>query len=121
MKSITIIGNLGANAVVRTTSEGKQLMSFNVAVNKADGTAIWFNCVGNLREKVLPYLVKGQTVCVIGDLNADLYKNQIDLSVNIDRIELCGSAPANTNSSQPQSQPMTAPTPGQEQPRVEVY
>lgn len=119
MKTVTIIGNLGANAVVRTTSEGKQLMTFNVAVNKADGSALWFNCVGNLREKVLPYLVKGQTVCVIGDLSADLYKNQIDLSINIDRIELCGSAPA--NSSQAQSQQMNAPTPGNEQPKVEVY
>lgn len=93
MKTITIIGNLGANAVRRMTSEGKELMSFNVAVNKANGDPVWFNCVGNCREKVLPYLVKGQTVCVIGDLNAGLYNNQVDLTINIDRIELCGKAP----------------------------
>lgn len=93
MKQITIIGNLGANAVRRTTSEGRELMSFNVAVNQPNGDPIWFNCIGSLREKVLQYLVKGQCVCVTGDLSARLYNNQIDLGISIDRVELCGSAP----------------------------
>lgn len=93
MKSITIIGNLGANAVRRMTSEGKELMSFNVAVNQQNGNPVWFNCVGNLREKLLPFLVKGQTVCIIGDLKASVYNGQIDLSVSIDKCELCGKAP----------------------------
>lgn len=93
MKSITIIGNLGSNAVMRSTSDGAQLMSFNVAVNVTNGEPVWFNCVGRLREKLFPYLVKGQNVCVIGDLSASVYNNKPDLSVNIDRVELCGPAP----------------------------
>lgn len=93
MKSITIIGNIGANAVRRTTAEGRELMSFNVAVNQNEEKPIWFNCIGNLREKVLPYLVKGQAVCVTGDLVARLYNGQLDLGVSIDRLELCGSKP----------------------------
>lgn len=93
MKQITIIGNLGANAVRRTTSEGRELMSFNVAVNQPNGDPVWFNCIGTLREKVLSYLVKGQCVCVTGDLSARTYNGQIDLGVSIDRVELCGSAP----------------------------
>ena len=93
MKQITIIGNLGANAVLRTATDGKQLMSFNVAVNAGKDVTIWFNCVGNYREKLLPYLVKGQCVCVTGDLSAGIYNNHVDLSVSIDRIELCGKAP----------------------------
>lgn len=100
MKQITIIGNIGANAVRRMTSDGRELMSFNVAVNQSEGTALWFNCIGVLREKVLPYLVKGQCVCVIGDLQARVYNNGLDLGLNIDRIELCGSAPADTSHSQ---------------------
>lgn len=97
MKSITIIGNLGANAVRRTTSEGKELMSFNVAVNAGNNTAVWFNCIGNLREKMLPFLVKGQAVCVIGDLSARTYNNQIDLSINIDKCELVGAKPSDNS------------------------
>lgn len=93
MKCITIIGNLGANAVRRMTSDGRELMSFNVAVNQGEDSTIWFNCVGNLREKVFPYLVKGQCVCVIGDLRPGIYNNDLDLSVNIDKIELCGAKP----------------------------
>lgn len=93
MKQITIIGNLGANAVQRTTTDGKQLMSFNVAVNAANDQPLWFNCVGNYREKVFHYLLKGQCVCVTGDLRPGIYNNQIDLTVSIDRIELCGAKP----------------------------
>lgn len=94
MKQVTIIGNLGAQAVRRVASDGKELMTFNVAVNAGkDSQPVWFNCVGNLREKILPFLVKGQCVCVVGDLNARTYNGNIDLSVNIDRIELCGAAP----------------------------
>ena len=33
MKCIAIVGNLGANAVRRTTSDGRELMTFSVAVN----------------------------------------------------------------------------------------
>lgn len=93
MKQLTIIGNLGANAVRRTTSEGKELMTFNVAVSQGSADALWFNCIGNYREKVFQYLVKGQCVCVMGDLQARTYNGQLDLGVNIDRLELCGTRP----------------------------
>lgn len=93
MKCITISGNLGANAVMRTTAEGRQLMTFNVAVNQANKEPLWFNCVATMREKLFPYLLKGQCVLVIGDLSADIYKGQIDLQINVDKCELCGKAP----------------------------
>lgn len=94
MKTITIIGNLGANAVLRTTSDGRELMSFNVAVSDGkDRPAVWFNCVGRNREKLLPFLLKGQCVCVTGDIAAKIYNNAIDFTVNIDRVELCGAKP----------------------------
>lgn len=93
MKSIVICGNLGANAVQRVTSDGKQLMSFNVAVNEQE-SCIWFNCIGNLRERLFPYLVKGQAVCVMGDLRPKVYNGQLDLQINVERCELVGSAPS---------------------------
>lgn len=106
MKQITIIGNLGANAVIRTTSDGRQLMSFNVAVNQgSDKQPLWFNCIGSCRDKLIPFLVKGQCVCVMGDLSAQVYKNDIDLSVSIDKCELCGKAPEQVNND---SAPVTA-------------
>ena len=101
MKQITIIGNLGSNAVMRTASDGRQLMSFNVAVNVQNGDPVWFNCIGNMREKLFPFLVKGQCVCVTGDLAARVYNGAIDLSVSIDKTELCGRAPGEAQIEEP--------------------
>lgn len=91
MKQVTIIGNLGSNAVLRTTSEGKNLMTFSIAVSQKDADPLWFNCVANYREKLFPYLAKGTNVCAIGDLQVSLYNQKIDISVNVDKIELCGT------------------------------
>lgn len=104
MKCITIVGNLGSNAVMRTTSDGRQIMTFSIAVNQSnEQPPLWFNVVANMREKLFAYLLKGQCVLVIGDLTPALYKGQIDLSVNADRIELCGKAP------EPSTQQATEP------------
>lgn len=119
MKQITIIGNLGSNAVSRTTADGRNLMTFNVAVNQANAEPIWFNCIGTLRERLFPFLVKGQCVCVIGDLQAGIYQNRIDLTVNLDRVELCGKAPEQTTqepAAQSASQPAAAPQQSASQP-----
>lgn len=93
MKCITIIGNLGANAVMRAASDGRQLMTFNVAVNQPNADPLWFNCIGSMREKLFPFLVKGQTVAVVGDLSVGVYNGRIDLQLNVDKCELCGKAP----------------------------
>lgn len=97
MKCITISGNLGSNAVMRTTADGRQLMTFNVAVNQPNKDPMWFNCVATMREKLFPYLLKGQCVIVIGDLTADVYQGKVDLTVNVDKCELCGKAPEQTS------------------------
>lgn len=93
MKEVCIIGNLGANAVRRTASDGRELMSFNVAVNVKNQQPLWFNCIGMLREKLLPFLVKGQGVCVMGDLSAGVYNGTPDLQISIDKCVLIGAAP----------------------------
>lgn len=93
MKEISIIGNLGANAVRRTASDGRELMTFNVAVNVKNQQPIWFNCIGTFREKLFPFLIRGQAVCVVGDLSASVYQNSPDLQISIDKIELVGAAP----------------------------
>lgn len=103
MKEITIIGNLGANVVTRVASDGKELMTFNVAVNAGKDVTIWFNCIGNKREKLLPYLVKGQSVCVVGDISVGVYNNRPDITVNVDKIELCGKAPEQSSQSSQES------------------
>lgn len=94
MKQVTIIGNIGANAVRRTTSDGRELMTFSVAVNDRD-TTTWFNCVGSMRPKQFDYLLKGAAVAVTGDLTVKVYNGSPDIQVNVDHIELCGTKKEN--------------------------
>lgn len=102
MKCITIIGNLGANAVARTTSDGRQLMTFSLAVSQGNNEPVWFNCVANMREKLFQFLLKGTCVSVVGDLTAGLYNGRLDLSVNVDRCELCGGKQEQRNEEEQQ-------------------
>ena len=118
MKQITIIGNIGSQAIRRTTSDGRELMSFSVAVSRTDSDATWFNCVGLLRNNLIDYLVKGQGICVVGDLSASVYQNRPDLTVNIDRIELIGRRPEE-NTAPVESAP--EPTPAANEPSQENY
>lgn len=111
MKVVTIVGNLGANAVRRMTRDGRELMTFSVAVNDGRDNVTWFNCVSSIR-KSFDYLVKGQTVAVSGDLSVNMYNGHPDIQVNVDRIELCGkredssSQQANDNAPEiPQADP----------------
>lgn len=123
MKQITIIGNLGSNAIRRTASDGKELMTFSVAVSRKDTDPIWFGIVCNLRENLLPYLIKGQQVCIVGDLQPAIYAGKLDLTINADRIELCGAKSDEQKQPTP-AQSAPAPAPAQvapEQPKVEVY
>lgn len=98
MKTITICGNLGANAIRRASSDGREFMTFSVAVNDAKDKTLWFNCISSMR-KSFDYLIKGQCVCVVGDLQVDQYQGKIDLSVNVDRLELCGKSVAPSEAS----------------------
>lgn len=118
MKQITIIGNIGSQAIRRTTTDGREIMSFSVAVSRKDSDATWFNCVGLLRNNLIDYLVKGQGVCVVGDLSAAVYQNRPDLTVNIDRIELIGRRPEDA-ATPVESAP--APTPAANEPSQESY
>ena len=78
-------------------------MTFSVAVSERKDETIWFNVVTSLREKLFPYLLKGQCVSVIGDLSVGMYNNKPDLTVNADRIELCGKAPESSQQSTQES------------------
>lgn len=77
VNTVSLSGNLVADAEVRPTNGGKEMLLFRVAVTESvpDGEGNWvrrpsfFNCVkfGNVRG-VAPYLSKGTYVAVCGRL-----------------------------------------------------
>lgn len=104
----TLIGNLGANAEIKTAN-GREFVSFRVAHNDsykgADGTRIessmWVDCTMscvNDRPAVLPYLTKGTAVCVVGQVSTRVYSSEKDrcmkagLKIHVQRVELIGAA-----------------------------
>lgn len=104
----TLIGNLGANAEIKT-ADGREFVSFRVAHNDsykgADGnrveSSMWVDCTmscNNGRPAVLPYLTKGTSVCVVGQVSTRVYSSEKDrcmkagLKIHVQRVELIGAA-----------------------------
>lgn len=104
----TLIGNLGANAEIKT-ADGREFVSFRVAHNdsykSADGTRVessmWVDCTmscANGRPAVLPYLTKGTAVCVVGQVSTRVYSSEKDrcmkagLKIHVQRVELISAA-----------------------------
>lgn len=78
MQKITIIGRLGRNVSVRETENGSKVLGFTVAVNSRvrgiDKTS-WYDVSTfnyDRYKNMVPYLTKGSSVIVVGDLDADI-------------------------------------------------
>ena len=107
MNKLCIIGNLTRDPEVHTTSEGKNVANFSVAVNrrkKIEGqpeadffrVAAW----GKLGELCAKYLTKGRKVCVSGPVSVSTYSAQdgstrASMEVYAEDIEFLSSAGGN--------------------------
>ena len=105
MNNITIAGRIGNDAEQKTFGSGDSVVNFSVAVNrpKKSGNkqdALWFrvSLFGRLGETLLPYLVKGATVGVAGELNVRTYEakgaTQVSVEINARQVSLLGGAGA---------------------------
>ena len=106
MLKIEVIGNLGADAEVKS-SNGSEFVTFRVAhtskYKKQDGTEVestdWVDCIlSNAQSKVVPYLKQGVKVFVRGNGGVDVYSSKKErrmkgkLTCNVLEVELCGGA-----------------------------
>ena len=102
----TLIGNLGGNAEIKAV-DGREFVTFRVAHNEtsktADGTRVervqWVDCTMSCdggRPAILPYLVAGTSVFIVGSLSSRVYSSAKDrcwkagLTIRVQRIELLG-------------------------------
>lgn len=109
MFKATVIGNLGAPAE-QHSENGSEFITFKVAHNErfrdSQGNqqerSVWISCIMNGRaDGLVPYLVKGATVAVFGDLRLKTYHSAkmhmlvagADLFVR--SVELVGARPDN--------------------------
>ena len=95
MKQVIIAGNIGKDAVARTTQGGDKVTSFRVAVEDRQGrekSTIWFDVSiwGQRGEKLAQYLTKGCKVTVAGDLGRREHDGKTYFTVKADQITLMG-------------------------------
>ena len=95
MKSITVAGNMGKDAMTRTTQNGDKVTSWSVAVEERTGQdkrTIWFDCSlwGRRGEALAPYLTKGSKVAVSGELSTREHDGRTYLTIRADAVTLLG-------------------------------
>jgi single-strand DNA-binding protein len=99
MLQVTAAGKLGRDAELRTTQQGTRVLGFSLAVDVGFGQhkkTEWLDCAvwGDRAEKLAPYLLKGQSVTVIGEGGLRTWekngKNGAAITVNVRELALQG-------------------------------
>lgn len=95
MKSLTIAGGIGKDAVTRNTQQGDKVTGFSVGVSEGFGDSkrtIWFDVSmwGNRGEKLAQHLTKGSRVVVTGDLSTREHEGKTYLTLRAADVTLMG-------------------------------
>lgn len=95
MKNISIAGNIGKDAVVRSTQVGDKVTGWSVAVEERQGQekhTVWFDCTlwGKRGEALAQYLTKGTKVAVAGELSTREHEGKTYLTIRADAVTLLG-------------------------------
>jgi single-strand DNA-binding protein len=109
MKNVTIAGNIGKDAVVRTTGKGDKVTGFSVAVEERNGQdkrTIWFDCAlwGARGDALSSYLTKGSRVAVSGDLSMREHEGKTYLTVRVAELTLLGGGQRDERRDDPPAQ-----------------
>ena len=116
MKCITIAGNIGKDAVTRSTQNGDKVTGWTVAVEERNGQekrSIWFDVSiwGKRGESLCQYLTKGSKVSVSGELSTREHEGKTYLTIRADQVTLLGGKREDREDDQPggYSKPPAAP------------
>ena len=124
MNKVILIGNLTSDPLSHTTSEGKEVCNFSIAVNrrkKVQGqpeadffrVAAW----GGLAGPCQKFLAKGKKVCVVGTISVSTYQAQdgstrANMEVFANEVEFLASrGDAGQEEAAEESAPAPQPTP----------
>lgn len=126
MIKMTVIGNIGADAVQRETN-GRKYTTFNVAVSSKyknqDGTeterTTWISCARDGQSPVDQWLKRGRQVYMEGTPSVSMFTDNqghpnCNLKLAVHRIELLGGKDENQQQNQQQQQQTLTPQAGQD-------
>lgn len=106
MLKATAAGRIARDAEIRKTQNGDTVCSFTVAVDIRNGRekeTAWLRCSmwGKRGEGLAPYLLKGASVTVTGDLSFSEYEGKPQQNLNVDGVALQGGKQGNDAPRQP--------------------
>lgn len=126
INTITVSGNVGKDAVLRVTPNGKHISSFSLPAKSGFGDnekTSWLNCkmFGAMAEKLSSAIVKGAKVTVTGEFVIEEWTKQDGsqaqtptiLVRDIDLPPRNGQQQSQQAASQPQRQQRSAPQPSE--------
>ena len=92
MQLLTISGNIGADAVLRSTNGGDKVLGFSVGVRqgfKQDAPTVWYRCSvwGKRAESLGGRLFKGVKVFVAGELTIGEYQGKPQYDVRVIEVD----------------------------------
>ena len=99
MNCLNFTGNLGSDAELRQTPNGKAVANFSVAMTSGWGdrkVTTWVRCAlwGDRANSVVQYLTKGKTVAVTGEASLREWesngKSGVSFECNVSNVTLCG-------------------------------
>jgi len=98
MQLLFIAGNIGGDAVLRTTQGGDKVSNFSVAVDNGKDKqgqrreSTWYECSlwGKRGEALNQFLTKGGKVTISGRPTVRVYEGKAYLGVSVDQITLQG-------------------------------
>lgn len=92
MQIITLSGNIGSDAVLRSTNSGDQVLGFSVGVRqgfKEGAPTVWHRCSvwGKRAENLKDRLLKGVKVFVTGELTIGSYEGKPQYDVRVSDVD----------------------------------
>jgi len=118
MNNITVAGQLGRDAELRSLPDGTQVLTFSVADSQGrDKPTIWWNCqlFGKRAGSLHQYLVKGQSVTVSGNVSEREWKTKEgepkkSMEIRVNDVALQGGQRQQSESA-PVPRPVPRPAP----------
>jgi len=97
MQVLSIAGNVGKDAVLRTTEKGDKVLGFSVAVsNGKDKDATWYDCSvwGKRAENLEPHIKKGGKLALSGRPTVRVHEGKPYLGLSVNELAFMGGSAA---------------------------